>query len=122
MHIVKKTNIKCPNKKCKTKIYKEWNIGISPRLISIASLYFRCQKCEAVFYINLPMYMIEKYLDSMPSDPEYKYIDGELIYNKTEISQEDEELFKKIITKNPSVLIESLKSIEKIDLDKYKEL
>jgi hypothetical protein len=121
MYIIKNTNIKCPNKKCKTKIYREWNIGVSPRLVSIASLHFRCQKCEAVFYINLPMYMISKYLDYMPSDPDYKYIDGELTYNKVEISEDDEKLFQKIMKESPKVLIESLRSIEKIDLDKYKE-
>lgn len=121
MHIIRKTNIKCPNKKCKTIIYKEWNIGVSPRLVSIASLHFRCQKCESVFYINLPMYMIVKYLDMMPSDPDYKYIDGEITYNKVDISEEDEKLFEKMITNNPTILIESFKNIEKIDLDKYKE-
>jgi len=117
MLIVKKAKIKCPEKNCKADIMKEWNIGVLPRLLSMGALFFKCRKCSNIFHINLPLYLTNKFLDAMPKDPEYR--DGDFITRTDPVTDEEEELFMKMLREKPSELLDALQSIEKIDLKNY---
>lgn len=121
MPIVRKAKIKCPNKSCKMKIYSDRCIGVAPRLLALASVYFRCRKCDTVFYVNIPVYVIHRFLQTMGIDPDIRYGDGEVIENISPITAEEEGIFVNMMQEQPMELIKSLMSIDKIDLDKFRE-
>lgn len=118
MPIIRKANPKCPKKECRTEIKKEWNIGVLPRLLSMGIIFFKCRKCNSILQVNMPMYIMEKFLDAMPSDPSYR--DGEFIDTKEKITKEEEEMFIDMIKNQPEELFQILQSIENINLDNYK--
>lgn len=116
---IKKVKIRCPNKNCNTLIYREWNLGVLPKLLSNASLCFRCRKCNAVFYINTPIYLIEKFLDAMESDPNLMYADGEWVSKCEPITENEEKIFSQILQENQKELMDELSKIERINLKDY---
>lgn len=117
MAVVKSAKIKCPNKRCSTLIYKEWSLGVLPRLLTMGAMFFKCHECEEIFYVSIPMYMIEKFLGAMSSDPTYR--DGEFIKKMDPISDDEEKLFIKMLEEKPTDLLQALKLVDNVDLDKF---
>lgn len=121
MPIIKKAKIKCPNKKCNTLIYREWNLGVLPKLLSMGSLCFKCRKCDAIFHIHTPFYMIEKFLDAMASDPDLIYQDGEWIKKCDQITDEEEKIFVSMLKEKQMEFLDALSEIEDINLENYQK-
>ncbi len=119
MPIIRKANLKCPNKKCNSLIYREWNIGVVPKLLSIGSLYFKCRKCSSVLFVSIPLYMISSFLEAMESDDSLIYTDGEWMQKIDKITDEEEKIFIDMLKNNSSELLKSLASITSIDFRNY---
>jgi len=121
MPIIKKANLKCPNKNCNSTIYREWNVGVIPKLLSVGSLYFKCRKCSSIIYVSVPLYMVSKFLEVMESDKSLIYIDGEWLPKIEEIDEEEIKIFMGMLQQNPTELLTALSQIEKIDLNNYEK-
>ncbi len=61
---------KCPYTGCKTKIKKDWILGVIPRCPSEGSadvnVILRCHKCKRTFGFGMPAVIVHRFIDSLP--------------------------------------------------------
>jgi len=88
-----------------------------------ASLIFKCNKCQEMGQVTMPVYIVDKVKLQMPSDPSLVYIEGEYIPRQTidAISDEEEQIFVKMMQENPLEFMGTLKAMTSIDMDNFEK-
>lgn len=73
--------------------------------------------------VTMPVYIVDKVKLQMPSDPSLVYIEGEYIPRQTidAISDEEEQIFVKMMQENPLEFMGTLKAMTSIDMDNFEK-
>jgi hypothetical protein len=62
---------KCPFPSCRSKLYQEWVLGLTPKFIGMVNVVVRCNSCKRVFALTMPVIAVEEFKESLPSDPDF---------------------------------------------------
>ena len=64
---------KCPFPSCRTKLHREWVLGVMPKFLGMVNAVIRCKSCERVFAFTMPVTAVEPFVASLPKDETFPF-------------------------------------------------
>ena len=64
---------KCPFPSCRTKLHREWVLGVMPKFLGMVNTVIRCKSCERVYCFTMPVTAVEPFVESLPRDTSFPF-------------------------------------------------
>ena len=107
---------KCPFPSCRTKLHREWVLGVTPKFLGMINAVIRCKNCERVYCFTMPVTAVEPFVQSLPLDKSFPF-DITKKMPKEEITNEEMAAFEKkqLGPKETKAVIEAFSVLDEYD-------